>query len=96
VCRYADRNHRPVMKEINTSGQYGKKPDAPATSPETLRIAELRASICSSCEFAEKVTPPKQIASRFMVSSVNCKKCGCSGANLLRESSPCPIGRHPE
>ena len=85
-----------MMKEINTSGQYGQKPEAPPVSPDRLRIAELRATACDSCEYAERVTHPKQIASRFTISNVRCSKCGCGAANLLAEKSPCPIGLHAE
>lgn len=83
------------MREINTSGQYGGQPKAQPKrktyDPETLRIAEVRAETCESCEHFEGITRTR---GDFVLYGVKCTQCGCGSRRII--DYPCPIGRHPE
>ena len=79
------------MKEINTTGRYGGLPVRSYRPAPDLRIAELRAEICESCEHFEGITRTR---GDFVLYGVKCTQCGCGSRRII--DYPCPIGRHPE
>ena len=81
------------MTEYNTSGHYKGQPNTQPPKPkvldgEALRIAELRAAVCETCEYNNKMFR----TAHFI--AVDCEACGCG--NRLIDRNPCPIDLHPE
>lgn len=81
----------PLGKPWATEELPKPKPAPRKLSEEDIRIAELRADVCESCEHSRKVS---RVIKDFQVYRVSCDKCGCAARSLVDVT--CPIGLHPE